>query len=167
MSADLILARRFASFSRFFAIRSSAPSRKPPVSPARIIATISRGNVLSCLAIAADSDRPLSMSRRTSWIAFCSDGLVVCSSRIASERSSDSPEDVIVANCREKIARSLSEVLLPKPGILRSFCRPLPDSVIDSGMTPCWRSAAAAADSVEASSLPLLFLPFESRTSYS
>jgi len=142
-------------------------SRKPPVSPARIIATISRGNVFSCLAIDTDSDRPLSMSRRTSWIAFCNDALLVCSSRIASERSNDRPDEVMVASWREKMVRSFSVVRLPNPGIVMFFCRPLPDSLIDSATTPCCRNAAAAADSVEASSLPLLRLPRGSTTSYS
>ncbi len=75
VSALLILPRSSASFSKFVAMRSSAPSRKPPVSPARIIATISVGNTLSCLPSATDSAEPPSMSERTSLMAFCSLGL--------------------------------------------------------------------------------------------
>ena len=66
---------------------------------------------------------------------------VVCSSRIASERSSDMPDAVIVANCRAKTARSLSLVRLPRPGILRSRVQALAGlAEIDSGTSPRWRS---------------------------
>jgi hypothetical protein len=161
----LILARRFASFSKFVAMRSSAWSRKPPVSPARIIATISRGKMRSCRPIDADSDMPPSTSWRMSRIAFFRGSFSVCSSSTASERSRVSPDEVIVANCRAKIERSLSVTRLRSVGRFRSLLRPLPASMIDSGVTPCARSVAAAAASFEASMLPLRRLPEPSRTS--
>ena len=54
-------------------------------------------------------------------------------------RSSDRPELVIVANWREKIARSFSVTRLPRPGSLMSRCRPLPASDDRQRHAPCWR----------------------------
>ncbi len=48
-------------------------------------------------------------------------------------RSSDSPALIIVANCRDMIARSLSPILLPNPGMLMSRFIPALASVIETG----------------------------------
>ena len=51
-----------------------------------------------------------------------------------SDRSSDSPELIIVANCREKTASSLSfTFFLPNPGTLSSFFIPALAWVIETG----------------------------------
>jgi hypothetical protein len=54
---------------------------------------------------------PVSTSLRTSPSRRASSLFSVCSVRIVSARSSDSPESIIVANCREKTARSFSPTL--------------------------------------------------------
>ncbi len=95
--------------------------------------TIRGGNTVGCTASASLSARPPSTSVRT-WASTLASGLhSVCSSRIVSERSSDSPELTIVANCRDMIARSLSPTLLPKPGMMMSRLRPALAWVIDTG----------------------------------
>src|SRR5256885_506319 len=119
--ALLIFARSAASFSRFVAIRSSASSRKPPVSPARIIAIMMVGKTLSCLPIAADSETPPSTSVRTSPTAFRRPGLAVCSSRTASDRSRDMPDAVSVANWRAETAPGLSGGPPASPGVRRAL----------------------------------------------
>ena len=164
--ALLIFPRSAASFSKLPAMRSSAPSRNPPVSPARIIATISRGKIRSCFASAADSEIPASTSARTSTTALRSRGLALCSSSTASERSSDIPDEVRVANCRANTARSLRVTRPPSPGILISLRSTESVEEIDSGTDPCWRSSAAAATSLAASTLPRERLPRLSTTSY-
>ena len=162
----MTFARSAASFSMLVAMRSRASSRKPPVSPARIMAIVSSGKTLSCLAIAAESDRPDSMSARISPIVDLSFWFSVCSSRMARERSSDRPEAFIVANCRMKTDSSFSLTRSPSPGILISVCRPVPVCAIDSGIEPCWRSACTAACSFAASTLPFSRSPLALTTSY-
>ena len=84
---------------------------------------------------------------------------------MASERSSDTPEAVIVANCRAKTARSLSVVRPEKPGMVICMLSRAPCAVIDSGVPPCWRSIWAAAVSLDASIVPFARLPPCSMTS--
>jgi hypothetical protein len=94
--------------------------------------------------------------------------LAACSSSTASERSSDMPDDVIVANWRENTARSRSVVRLPRPGIVRSLRSSEPlDSEMDSGTSPCWRRIWAAAASLDASTRPFVRLPRVSKLVYS
>ena len=81
---------------------------------------------------------------------------------MASERSSDMPEEVIVANCRAKTARSLSLVRPPRPGIFSSRCRPWPATESSSGTSPRCLSMCMAADSLAASTVPFDLRPVES-----
>jgi hypothetical protein len=77
--------------------------------------------------MAADSELPFSTSART-WVTISARRLLpVCSPRMVSARSSDRPELIIVANWREKTARSLS-LTRPLPGRRSSVFRPAPFS---------------------------------------
>ena len=78
--------------------------------------TISGGKTRGCLARADDSAWPASTSLRTSPSTRASSLFSVCSARMVSARSSESPELIIVANWRDMIARSLSLTFAPKPG---------------------------------------------------
>ena len=106
------------------------------------------------------------MSVRTSPTARRSPGLAAWSSSTASERSSDMPELLSVANWREKTDRSLSVVRPVRPGMDSSLRSPIAlCSVIASGTAPCCRSACAAAVSLSASIVPLPRLPAASTIS--
>ena len=83
--------------------------------------------------MASLSALPPSTSLRTCASTFASGLHSVCSSRIVSDRSSDSPALIIVANCRDMIERSLSPILLPNPGMLISRFIPAFASVIETG----------------------------------
>ena len=157
--APLILARRFASASYMVAMRASAPSRKPPVSPALIMLTMSGGKTSGCRPSAVDNVTPPCTSIRTRESAFFRAGFVAWSSRIDSDRRSESPDDVIDANWREKTARSFSFTFPPRPGILSSRCRPLPDGVTDSGISFCAARVCCAASIESDSRVPLTCLP--------
>ncbi len=70
--------------------------------------TMSGGKASGCLAIALDSELPVSMSLRTSPRTRASSLFSVCSVRMFRARSSESPLLTMVANWRAKTARSLS-----------------------------------------------------------
>ena len=106
--ADLIFCRRWTSLSISSARRSSTSSRTPPVSPDLTIAMYRSLNAFGNFAIAPDSDAPCSTSMRTAVSIFASSLLSICSARIARARRIGRPEFTMVANCREKIATSLS-----------------------------------------------------------
>ncbi len=94
----------------------------------------SGGKTSGCFARAFDRDCPTSMSCRHWPITSAKRLFSVCSSRMLSERSKDSPELIIVANCREKTASSLSfTFFLPNPGSVSSFCIPALAWVIETG----------------------------------
>ncbi len=130
--------------------------------------TISDGKTLGeCLPIATDRAEPVSMSLRTSDRVFASALLSVCSDRIVSERSSDRPLLIIVANCRDMTARSLSLTLSPlNPGIFSSRFIPVLVSVMETGAKPIPFSLLATSAGESASSVPLTILPARSRTEY-
>ena len=125
--AERILPRSSTSFSKVSATLTSTWSRKPPISPARTIDTYRRLKTLGCLARAADSEVPFSTSARTWMMTSPRRRLLVCSPRMVRDRSSDSPELIMVANWRENTARSLS-LTRPVPGSLTSVLRPAPFS---------------------------------------
>ena len=95
--------------------------------------TINGGKTFGCAAIASLRALPPSTSARTCARTFASGLHSVCSSRIVSDRNSDSPALIIVANCRDMIARSFSPILLPNPGMLMSRFIPALASVIETG----------------------------------
>src|SRR5438045_4047289 len=74
--------------------------------PDLTIATYRFENALGCFAMAAESDRPRSTSIRTCVITLESDLLWVWLARMFSARRMGRPEFTMVANCREKTARS-------------------------------------------------------------
>ena len=89
--------------------------------------TISGGKAFGCLPMADDSEPPFSMSLRMTPSSRASSLFSVCSTRMLSARSSDRPLLIMVANWREKTARSLRPTFLPpSPGSEISRCRPLP-----------------------------------------
>ncbi len=63
--ADLIVDRNFTSDSKLSANCISTWSRKPPVSPARVMLTMMGGNTLGCCASACESEDPCSTANRT------------------------------------------------------------------------------------------------------
>ena len=144
------------------AMRASASSRKPPVSPALIMLTMRVGKWSGCEPIAADSVAPCRTSARTRERADFSPGLLACSSRMASERRMDRPAAVIDANCRVRIARSLGLVRFLSPGMLISRCSPDPALVIDVGVSRRTDRACATASALSDSMEPLTCLPAES-----
>ena len=96
--------------------------------------TMSGGKICGeCLASADESELPVSTSSRTSPSTCASSLFSVWSARMFSERSSESPLLIIVANCRDMIARSLSLTLGPKPGIAISAFIPARDFEIRTG----------------------------------
>ena len=110
LDLGLVVLRELQQHAR----RGSRRPRRPG-----IMLTISGGKTLGCLAIAdatatGRSRRrcgPRPRTRRSSLFS-------VCSARIVSARSSERPELIIVANCRDKTARSLSLTLLAEAGDL-------------------------------------------------
>ena len=130
--------------------------------------TISGGNTFGCLAIPTESELPVSMSFRTSPRTRASSAFSVCSVRMDRARSSDNPLLIIVANCREKTARSLSlTFFFPRPGRVSSLLIPALVCVMLRGAYPIPLSFEATWAWVSASSLPLLSWPDLSRTLYS
>ena len=127
--------------------------------------TISGGKWSGCAVMAVDSVAPPWTSLRTFATASLSFGFSICSSRIASERSRVSPDDVMDANCRAKIARSFRLVRPPKPGILISLLRPVPRPAISSGTSRWFASDFAAASGDSDSILPLTIAPVWSSAS--
>ena len=115
--------------------------------------------------MALDRVAPSCTSERTWVTASLSFGRPVCSSRIVKVRSRVRPEVVIDANWRAKIARSFRLVRLLKPGIFRSFCRPSPLPVTESGISFCAASDPAAASFESESIVPLTRAPVASRAS--
>ncbi len=89
--------------------------------------TMSGGKTLGCLAIEADRDWPVSTSERTSLRTLARALFSVWSARIDRARSKDRPELIIVANCRDITARSLSLTPLPNGSVISMFM-PRPDS---------------------------------------
>ena len=82
------------------------------------------GKTLGWCPSACDSDEPCSTDSRTEANTSPRCLFSVCSDRIDSARNSDRPELIIVANCRDAIARSFNLTLLPVPGILISLFSP-------------------------------------------
>jgi hypothetical protein len=112
--------------------------------------------------MADESDTPPETSVCISSTARLSGAEVVCSSRMASDRSSDMPEFAMVANCRAKIARSLPLTRLPIPGIFSSMFRPWPAALSPSGTSPRCCSMWVAAASFAASTVPFDLRPVAS-----
>jgi hypothetical protein len=81
---------------------------------------------LGCFPRPPDRDEPVSTSLRTSARTPASALFSVCSDRMVRARSSDRPELIIVANCRDMTARSFSLTLGLEPGSLISVLRPPP-----------------------------------------
>src|SRR5215213_4471613 len=129
--------------------------------------TISGGKTLGCFAIADDSALPPSTSPRTSPRTFFSSLFSVCSARMVRARSSERPELIIVANCRDMTARSLSFTLAPSVGRLISRFIPALAWVMLTGAYPMVLSFCTTWPWFSASSLPLTSLPPRSRTAYS
>ena len=96
--ADRILERSSTCASIVSARRISVSSRRPPISPARTIDTYSSLNAFGNLAMASERLAPFSTSALTSRMVLDSARFCVCSTRMFNERSSDSPELIIVAN---------------------------------------------------------------------
>ena len=97
--------------------------------------TMSGGKTSGCLAMPLDRELPVSMSLRTSPRTRASSLFSVCSVRMFSARSSESPLLIMVANCRDEDREVLELDLLlpPKPGILSSFFIPAFACVMLSG----------------------------------
>ncbi len=100
--------------------------------------TIRGGKTASCLPIAADSDEPASTSSRTAVSTLRNSTWVLCSARIVSAFSNDRPELTMVANWREKMARSLRPTRLAcMPDRLISRCSPRSlTAVMRTGVKP-------------------------------
>ena len=80
----------------------------------------------------------------------------------------DRPAEIIVAICRDMIARSLSATRSEKPGIEISRCSPpVLTSLIEIAAMPMVRRRLATAAWLLASIRPLTTLPVLSRTAYS
>ena len=123
-------------------------------------------NTLRCLPRASDSVAPASTSRVTSPIIRPNDGLLDCLARMSRHWTSGSPAEIMVANWRVKIARSL--VLTPLPrgfGILK----PLPLGRTEVTRIRFLRSASRAS-SARATSIspawdsPASVRPFQTKT---
>jgi len=109
--------------------------------------TMMGGNSL-CFANESESESPFSTSSRTSTRSSPSRRLSVCSDRIDRQRRIGSPDDSMVANWREKMARSL-DLTLPFPNRISMF---MPVFVTSTaiGVSPCCRVRDSASDSLAA-----------------
>ena len=121
--------------------------------------TISGGKCSGCCAIAVDSVAPPWTSVLTLATASLSLGLAVCSSRMASERSRVSPEEVIEANWRAKIGEVLQLGPAAEAGQLEFLVEPGAQSADLEGVSR-WLASVRAAPSGESDSiLPLTIVP--------
>ncbi len=120
------------------------------------------GKIRGCFMKAAEIELPASTSDLTTRRTRLSSVFSVCSDRIVRVRSMDRPAEIIVANSREKTARSFSLTR----GFLsvNSRSRPAFASLISRGRYPIERSLSATAASVSASTLPETSLPRASLT---
>ncbi len=120
---------------------------------------------MGCFSIAWESDEPFSTSAFTSRMISEKARLGVCSARMLSDRRRESPELIMVANWRLKIATSFAFTRPDSPGILISFWSA--EAAFWStwmGMKPRSRSALAAADDDAACISPSWMLPSLSLT---
>ena len=164
-----MVSRSFTSASKLPATESSELSRKPPVSPALTRLIMIGGKTVLCFSIASDSETPVSTSLRIDARIRASSLFSVCSARMFSVRSSDSPAEVMVAIWRLMMARSLSPTPLLMPGILISMLSPVPTGTsVDRDRRQSHRAqpAAIAALSDAASRRPLTSLPAALRPLY-
>jgi hypothetical protein len=143
----LIFPRSRTSASSESAICTMVESRNPPTSPARTMLTSSAGNSL-CRLNASDRESPFSTSSRTSISRSRSRALCVCSDRIARHLRIGRPDESIVANCREKMARSFV-LTRPLPNVI-SRLSPLLTGSTAMGVRPCCRTRVSASASLSA-----------------
>src|SRR5262249_52438878 len=93
-------------------------SSTPPASPAATMLRNRSSNTTLCLPSASERVEPDSTSRVTSEITRPNDSLLDCFARMSRHCTSGRPAEIMVANWRVKIARSL--VLTPPPPNLGS-----------------------------------------------
>ena len=121
-------------------------------------------NAFGNFAMAAERLAPCSTSLRTSVSVLASSLLLTCSDRIDSARRIGSPEFTMVANCREKIAISLSLIFAGL--MLISRLRPFFSLPTSSGVYPISRRRSRTRRSLSATSVPVTRFPDLSRTLY-
>src|SRR5262245_61223588 len=97
----------------YVARRMRISSSTPPASPAATMLRNRSSNTFLCLPSASDSVEPASTSRVVSEMILPNDGLLACLARMSRHCTSGRPAEIMVANWRVKIARSL--VLTPEP----------------------------------------------------
>jgi hypothetical protein len=112
---------------------------------------------LLCRPRASDSVDPASTSRVTSVITRPNDGLLDCFARMSRHWTSGRPAEIIVANCRVKIARSFVETLTPPPNF--GMVKPLPFGRRDVTRMRFLRSSSSASSCRPTSISPLWASP--------
>src|ERR1041385_936809 len=101
----------------YVARRMRISSSTPPASPAATMLRNRSSNTRLCLPSESASVEPASTSRVVSWITRPNEGRLVCLARMSRHCTSGRPAEIMVANCRVKIARSFVDTPPPNFGI--------------------------------------------------